>query len=297
MPELRGYRRSVIVAIAILLSMLFLASAFAAAFVFTSSRAFAQCALDGCGPATVIGLALLAWLASAPALLAALALSALGFDRVTQHVERVFKLRADQALPDSPAALSRVIKQLTHDIAVERQARAEADARADYALSHDALTGLVNRTRAAQLIGDAIAKSGKDETGVAVYFLDFDDFKYINDTYGHAAGDQFLRLIGDRLRRALDCDDCVARVGGDEFLVLSEGVADAAHAGSIADALLAEVAKPCLINGVEVRVTTSIGVALHPVHGADAQSLINCADRAMYAAKQKGRNVFEVWRG
>jgi diguanylate cyclase (GGDEF)-like protein len=152
----------------------------------------------------------------------------------------------------------------------------------------------------AQLIDEAIAQrrkplpDGEMPEGFALFFLDFDDFKYLNDTYGHSAGDQFLRLMGDRLRRVLDCDDCVARIGGDEFLVLSEQIATVGDASTVAELLLKEIARPCMVNGAEVRVTTSIGVALCPQHASDTQQLINRADRAMYSAKECGRNTFQI---
>jgi diguanylate cyclase (GGDEF)-like protein len=297
-----GIRKRWIAAMAGVLALLFLAGAFIAAFLLSSHAGFAACAASGCSPALVVGLALLAWLLTLPLAATALLFGVNGLDALLRQTRARSEPALTDGVPDArtPANLSQLVKRLTADLAAERQARVEADVRADYALSHDALTGLVNRTRMAQLITEAVARVGaprqddEDPDGFALFFLDFDDFKYLNDTYGHTAGDQFLRLMGDRLRRMLDCDDCVARIGGDEFLVLSEQIASAADAASIAELLLKEIARPCLINGADVRVTTSIGVALCPQHASDAQQLINRADRAMYAAKERGRNTFQI---
>lgn len=287
---------------AVVLALLFLAGAFVTAFLMSSHAGFAACAATGCSPALVVGLALLAWVLTLPLAAAAVMFGATGLDAVIRHARASASTAArieDERTP-APANLSQVVKRLTADLAVERQARIEADARADFALSHDALTGLINRTRMAQLIDEAIAQrrkplpDGEMPEGFALFFLDFDDFKYLNDTYGHSAGDQFLRLMGDRLRRVLDCDDCVARIGGDEFLVLSEQISSVGDASTVAELLLKEIARPCMVNGAEVRVTTSIGVALCPQHASDTQQLINRADRAMYSAKESGRNTFQI---
>jgi diguanylate cyclase (GGDEF)-like protein len=293
-------KRRWITAMAVILALLFLAAAFVSAFVLTSNARFSACAATGCAPALLIGLTGLSWLLTLPLIASAIVFSATGIDAAIRHLRNASPTPSDAPVLTENAGttgLSQVVRKLTAELAQERQARIEADARAEYALSHDALTGLVNRTRMTQLITDAIErvqsnKQVHNSEGLAVFFLDFDDFKYLNDTYGHTAGDQFLRLMGDRLRRALDCDDCVARIGGDEFLVLSEQVATTEDAGVIAEALLKEVARPCLINGTDVRVTTSIGVALCPAHVDNTQQLINSADRAMYQAKQRGRNTF-----
>ncbi len=296
MREIVRFRQKTVGVMLALLALLFLAAAFVAALVFTSHAGFLACAAVGCSVGTVLGAVLLTWLAMLPLAAVIGAFGYLGIERIAKRVADMHATGALADLTDGPESLSKVVKQLSQDLAQERQARLEADARAEYALAHDALTGLVNRTRAHDLITQSIARGRKDATGLALYFLDFDDFKYINDTYGHIAGDQFLRLMGDRLRRALDCDDCVARVGGDEFLIMSEGITDESHAASIAQALLTEVAKPCVINGHDVKVTTSIGVGLFPIDAQDAQSLMNCADRAMYHAKQDGRNAFRFYK-
>jgi diguanylate cyclase (GGDEF)-like protein len=302
MGELGGIRKRWIAAMAVVLALLFLAGAFVTAFLMSSHAGFAACAATGCSPALVVGLALLAWVLTLPLAAAAVMFGATGLDAVIRHARASASTAArieDERTP-APANLSQVVKRLTADLAVERQARIEADARADFALSHDALTGLINRTRMAQLIDEAIAQrrkplpDGEMPEGFALFFLDFDDFKYLNDTYGHSAGDQFLRLMGDRLRRVLDCDDCVARIGGDEFLVLSEQISSVGDASTVAELLLKEIARPCMVNGAEVRVTTSIGVALCPQHASDTQQLINRADRAMYSAKESGRNTFQI---
>ncbi len=263
--------------------------------VFALWPSVAGCINAVCDTPTWLGAVIAAWLVILPVIGLGTVFAALGFDWVLHW------FRARNNAPDVDQTLARMeqaardnatlARQLEH----ERQARELAEARAEYALTHDTLTGLINRSKINDLINRAIARGAKDESGVAIFFLDFDDFKYLNDTYGHSAGDQFLRLMGDRLKRTLDCDDCVARIGGDEFLVLAENVEDENSAKSIAEGLLKQIAHPCMINGREVVVTTSIGISLYPSHASDALGLMNCADRAMYAAKQRGRNTYAVY--
>jgi diguanylate cyclase (GGDEF)-like protein len=287
-------RRFILTALAVLagLSLALITGAFV---VFSIWPGVAGCLYAVCDAPAWLSAVLTAWVGSLPVIVLGVVFAALGFDWALRW------FRERNGAPDVDQTLARLEQSTQHnsDLARqldhERQARELAEARADYALTHDALTGLINRTKINDLLGRAIQRGAKEETGVAIFFLDFDDFKYLNDTYGHSAGDQFLRLMGDRLRRALDCDDCVARIGGDEFLVLAENIEDENGATSIAEGLLKQIARPCEINGREVVVTTSIGISLYPSHAGDAHGLMNCADRAMYAAKQKGRNTYAVY--
>ena len=158
---------------------------------------------------------------------------------------------------------------------------------------HDALTELPNRTLFLDRLSVALAHARRSGTRLAVFFLDMDDMKSINDTFGHAIGDRVLRAVGGRLLDALRADDTVARVGGDEFLILLD-VNDAQEAEQLAQRVLTHVTAPVTIDRDELYLTTSIGVALYPEDGEDADALIRHADGAMYRVKEAGGNSVQL---
>jgi diguanylate cyclase (GGDEF)-like protein/PAS domain S-box-containing protein len=153
---------------------------------------------------------------------------------------------------------------------------------------YDALTGLPNRALFADRLAHVLARRGR-ETATAVYFLDLDRFKRINDSLGHGAGDEVLREVARRLDGVLRPEDTVARFGGDEFTVLCESVGGVLEAVSIADRLQRPLREPLNAGGAELRLSASIGVAIvEPGEIGDAQHLIEDADAAMYRAKERG---------
>jgi diguanylate cyclase (GGDEF)-like protein/PAS domain S-box-containing protein len=153
---------------------------------------------------------------------------------------------------------------------------------------YDSLTALPNRALFSDRLAHAIERRGRGQA-TAVYFLDLDRFKRINDSLGHAAGDEVLREIAARVQRMLRPDDTVARFGGDEFTVLCESVGGVLEAVGVADRLQREVARPLRAGGAELRLTASIGVALaEPGEDADCSRLVEDADAAMYRAKERG---------
>jgi diguanylate cyclase (GGDEF)-like protein/PAS domain S-box-containing protein len=153
---------------------------------------------------------------------------------------------------------------------------------------YDALTGLPNRALFADRLAHVLARRGR-ETSTAVYFLDLDRFKRINDSLGHGAGDEVLREVAQRLSGVLRPEDTVARFGGDEFTVLCESVGGVLEAVSIADRLQRPLRDPLNAGGAELRLSASIGVAIvEPGEMGEAQHLIEDADAAMYRAKERG---------
>ena len=156
----------------------------------------------------------------------------------------------------------------------------------------DALTGLPNRRAVQDTLKRMIAQSGRTLAPMAALVLDLDQFKAINDTYGHDRGDAVLCAVSDVLRRALRTSDFVGRNGGEEFIALLPDT-DAEGALEAAEKLRAAVARVSL-PGIDRPVTTSIGAAVFPHTAADAQSLLRLADRALYAAKAHGRNRVEL---
>jgi diguanylate cyclase (GGDEF)-like protein/PAS domain S-box-containing protein len=161
---------------------------------------------------------------------------------------------------------------------------------------HDALTDLPNRLLLNDRLARSIALARRYGRRLAVLFLDCDRFKHINDTLGHAVGDQVLRSIAKRLSTCVRESDTVSRHGGDEFLILLSEVDQPEDAGLIAEKIVSSIAEPHLMAGHELQLTASVGIALYPEDGQDAQSLIMRADTAMYHAKNTGRNRVGFYR-
>ncbi|HYI10175.1 MAG TPA: EAL domain-containing protein [Thermoanaerobaculia bacterium] len=160
----------------------------------------------------------------------------------------------------------------------------------------DALTGLPNRQLFDDRLAQALAHSRRrGARGLAILFLDLDRFKTINDTLGHAAGDELLRTAASRLTTALREEDTVARLGGDEFLFLLPDVDDAEAAARVASKIIGELAVPFQIHGHELHVTGSVGIALGPIDGTDADTLTRNADTALHRAKKQGGNRYQLY--
>jgi diguanylate cyclase (GGDEF)-like protein len=157
---------------------------------------------------------------------------------------------------------------------------------------HDALTGLPNRQQFDEVLAQALDRAREEGHELAVLFVDLDRFKRVNDTLGHAAGDQLLRIVVERLRRCVREGDLIARWGGDEFTVLLPRVQGSAEARVVAERLLAALAPPLDLDGCRLHVSASIGVTLFPEHGLDAETLLKNADSALYRVKAEGRNGF-----
>jgi diguanylate cyclase (GGDEF)-like protein len=176
--------------------------------------------------------------------------------------------------------------------------RKQTDAHIHRLAYFDALTGLPNREWIGDFLAQSLAAADGREGGVALLFVDLDQFKRINDTLGHETGDALLRQVAGRLTAALagaGAKGQLARVGGDEFIVVLTGRAAAAEAERAAQRVQTALAAPFVEEGYELVVTPSIGIALYPEHGTDAQTLLKHADAAMYEAKASGRNQFRVY--
>lgn len=174
----------------------------------------------------------------------------------------------------------------------ERKVLAE---RVEYLATHDALTGLPNRALLAELLSKALPEASRANTHLAVFFLDLDRFKLVNDTLGHAIGDELLKAVALRLQDATRAGDMVARQGGDEFIMALpnlSGIQDAAH---IAEKIVQELGRTFELNGHAINTSTSVGIALFPEDGEDPFSLLKHADVALYRAKELGRNNFQFF--
>lgn len=176
--------------------------------------------------------------------------------------------------------------------AIERK---RSELRLNYLAQYDALTGVPNRQYFQDQLTRATARARRAGTKIALFFLDLDQFKVVNDTLGHLAGDKLLREAAQRLSRVTRTGDVLARLGGDEFAVMAEGVHSARDTEAIAQNLLKAIDQPFDIDGREVAVTTSIGITLYPSDHSDTTMLVKNADIAMYQAKEQGRNNFKFF--
>ncbi|HTP05836.1 MAG TPA: EAL domain-containing protein [Nitrospirota bacterium] len=185
--------------------------------------------------------------------------------------------------------------------------RKEAEEQIRYLAYYDSLTGLPNRTFYKELVSRSLLLAKRHHWTIAILFIDLDYFKRINDTLGHNIGDQLLRTVGDLIKTCIrksdfiarseqdELENVVARLGGDEFIVLLNEIAHSQDASRVARRILKELGRPFNLASHEVFVTASIGIALYPLDGNDAENLLKNADVAMYHAKNQGRNNYQFY--
>lgn len=161
--------------------------------------------------------------------------------------------------------------------------------------NYDSLTQLPNRANFVEHLHEAITRDRRNNGLTALLFIDLDRFKTINDTLGHDYGDELIKQVADRIRRATRETDVVSRLGGDEFTVMLTNVSDEIHASIIAKHILARLSQPYMLDGHEVYSSASIGITLSPIDGRDVNTLLKNADMAMYEAKDQGRNTFRFF--
>jgi diguanylate cyclase (GGDEF)-like protein len=217
--------------------------------------------------------------------------------RVTQIVilSAMLLLVVFEALVLFRPAVRDVRREWEQRAAEHESARAHDQQKLSYLARYDPLTGLINRFLFGDRLQNAIARAKRDETLVALMFLDLDDFKAVNDHYGHVTGDALLKQVAKRLVAAVRETDSVARIGGDEFTVILESGTRLEDAGQVATKILESLAEPYLIGSREFRVTASIGIAMYPVDGDSSQALLRDADIAMYSAKAAGANTYQYF--
>ena len=199
----------------------------------------------------------------------------------------------ESAIEDTAAPIHDPRGQLTgavivfHDVGVARA----MSLRMSYLAQHDFLTELPNRMLLNDRLTQAIASAHRHGKSLALLFLDVDHFKYVNDSLGHAIGDQLLRSIARRLLACVRSSDTVSRQGGDEFVVLLSEVTHAQDVASTADKILAAVSRPHRIGDQDLHITVSVGIGVYPTDGADAETLLKNADLALCHAKTNGRST------
>ncbi|MEO8365752.1 MAG: diguanylate cyclase [Pseudoxanthomonas sp.] len=223
-----------------------------------------------------------------------------------QPVTSIYRLRhkdghyvwmeaAARPIPSTESNATEVIfagRDISKRVAAEQAlqaSRAELEALARL----DSLTGLANRRLFEERLTHALGRSRRQGQAVALMYMDVDHFKQVNDSYGHAAGDEVLRVFGQRLAACVRSGDLVARLGGDEFVVLVEDLAAPETAEAIARKLIAAMSEGIVVEGTTLHVTTSIGIAFS-MHPAVSKTLAAAADAALYAAKKAGRNTWQL---
>ncbi len=206
----------------------------------------------------------------------------------------VFAMYSKEARKPSPVE-TRIVDIATHmaGIAMERKL---AEDRIQFMANHDALTGLPNRTLFNDRLSQALLYAQRYDRWVAVAFVDLDNFKNINDSLGHNAGDELLKIVASRMVACVRATDTVVRLGGDEFVVLLFDQPKSAEIiSAIVQKISAAIAEPICLEDHDLRVTSSIGIANYPGDGTDADTLLANADAAMYRAKEMGRDNFQFY--
>ena len=176
-----------------------------------------------------------------------------------------------------------------------RRRMARAEEKMDQLAFYDQVTGLPNRRLFERELRQAVLRVSRESSGAALLLIDVDDFKKVNDSFGHAVGDKVLQMIGTRMTGVLRPTDIVARIGGDEFGAILHGVADSESAAKVARLMIEAVREPFATEPTPTHIGLSIGVAMLPVDGTDPAVLLRSADMAMYVAKRQGKNGFQFF--
>ena len=208
--------------------------------------------------------------------------SVLNFENRYQCSDGSYRWLAWRAVPSAR-------EQVYYGVARDMSDSKAAEHKLAYAATHDSLTGLPNRTLLVDRLEQALGRAARHPSSVAVLFLDLDDFKVVNDSLGHAAGDQILSIVGQRLAAALRPGDTVARFGGDEFVVLCEDLAGPDDAIAVAGRVLATLEVPVALAERDIWLGASVGIAFAGPNRQGAEDLLRDADAAMYRAKEQGR--------
>jgi diguanylate cyclase (GGDEF)-like protein len=189
------------------------------------------------------------------------------------------------------------VRQADRIIESQECERAEREAQVRHQAYHDALTGLPNRAYFAERLAEVIALAGRHGHACALMFIDLDRFKIVNDSLGHQAGDELLRIAAERIRGCLRDSDLLFRMGGDEFTVILPRIAAPEDAAFVARRVVAAVSEPVRLHEHEINVGATVGIAVHPTDGQTADVLVKNADAAMYSAKEAGRGRHAFYCG
>ncbi|ABK42760.1 cyclic nucleotide-binding protein [Magnetococcus marinus MC-1] len=205
--------------------------------------------------------------------------------KVRRKGEQIFEaeMSVSQVFLEDRILYTGIIRDITE--------RKEAERRITYQANYDALTGIPNRSYFQQLLNQSIQRAAAEGKRLAIIFIDLDRFKWVNDNLGHGAGDELLRLSSKRAASCLKGRDTVARLGGDEFVAILEHVGDTEQAFAVSKRVLESLNRPFMLDGKEVYISGSMGVAIYPQDATQPEELLTRADEAMYCSKRAGRNA------
>jgi len=201
-------------------------------------------------------------------------------------------INARDTLEQQVVERTRELANTVQQLQVEIEQREKIAAELDFLANHDALTGLPSLRLCKDRLDQSLAEARRNRQTSAVMFLDLDEFKKINDQYGHEFGDLVLKATADRIREEIRETDTVARIGGDEFVIILSSLPEDNVAERIAANVIEQIARPIEIKNIEVAVSASVGISLYPENGVTAEELIRSADKAMYRVKHEGKNDF-----
>jgi diguanylate cyclase (GGDEF)-like protein/PAS domain S-box-containing protein len=201
-------------------------------------------------------------------------------------------IEARDTLEQQVVERTRELANTVQQLQVEIEEREKIAAELDFLANHDALTGLPSLRLCKDRLDQSLADARRNRQTSAVMFLDLDEFKKINDQHGHEFGDLVLKATADRIRGEIRETDTVARIGGDEFVIILSSLPEDNIAERIAMNVIKQITQPIEINNIEVAVSASVGISLYPENGLTAEELIRSADKAMYRVKHEGKNSF-----
>jgi len=206
-----------------------------------------------------------------------------------------FQLETLESVQKVSQALADANKQLEQKILQRTQELSTANRHLQYLATHDNLTGLPNRILFFDRLDQTIKKSRRQKQRFALFFIDLDDFKRINDSFGHLVGDQVLQTVSNSLDQTVRDSDTIARLAGDEFMIILDNVQEASNIERIAKKTIKAVSQPIAVPQETVVMTVSIGISLFPDHGEDAETLLRKADAAMYHVKNGSQNGYHLY--
>jgi diguanylate cyclase len=207
--------------------------------------------------------------------------------RIVRRQLQDLELLVDERTANLRESNDNLRREIEFRVRVERELK--------HLATHDPLTGLPNRLLLSEQLTQAMARARRNDCKVGLLLLDLDHFKDINDCYGHAAGDELLRVVSERLKGCLRANDTVARMGGDEFVVLLDELESSEGAALVAQRFIDACNEPVMAGGKELITSPSVGIALYPDDGSEVEHLLKAADLAMYQAKSAGRASFRYY--
>jgi len=202
-------------------------------------------------------------------------------------------IKAKETLEQQVVARTRELANTVKQLQEEIEEREKIAAELDFLANHDALTGLPSLRLCKDRLNQSLAEARRNRQASAVMFLDLDGFKAINDRHGHEFGDLVLKVAADRIKAEIRETDTVARIGGDEFVIVLSSLPETEIVRRIATNLVAQLARPIYIEEVKIGISVSIGISMYPENGTTAEQLIRSADQVMYRVKHAGKNDFD----